>query len=439
MDQRRFTRKKRDELRGEIQLGKISGELPATELNSEANLRLRHGVYRNASGRPIWIGPFGEFGAEHYFLDFESGRFGAIFPTKTRDVVGGPGVLQPFYPTAIQLKFGTDAGRVSARLDGKPLGKFARLETRKEEVTFSHHDIRLSGSLVSLQTKGKHPAIVLLHGSGPEDRDYLGPWVGFFSQLGMAVLSYDKRGVGKSTRDWKSARLEELADDAVSAVETLRQRPEIDAQKIGVFGISQAGWVAPIVASRVKDLRFVLLHAGGVLPPGELGLLAIEAELRAYQFPEEEIARAVAYYQLNDRVTLTGEGEEELRAAYEKNAKAEWLLKPPEPADFWFRRLYRGIYAFDPKPYWAGVSCPVLAFFGEKDCSVPAERNAAELRAALRHNAGTKIVVLPKANHLFLEAQTGVRTEYPSLRGFVPGYFAVMREWLRSIEVIGND
>jgi fermentation-respiration switch protein FrsA (DUF1100 family) len=108
-------------------------------------------------------------------------------------------------------------------------------------------------------------------------------------------------------------------------------------------------------------------------------------------------------------------------------------VQPPLARDDWFRPFYRRLIDHDPSSDLQEVRCPVLAFFGDCDRTVPPERNKTALEDALAKagNKDHKVLVLPKANHLFLQAQTGVRTEYPGLKHFVPGYFDAMSSWLK--------
>lgn len=364
-----------------------------------AALLLAAQLYRVSPERIVWIGKFGEFGANSYLIDFASGRF----VRSTEEEVAA-------------------------------LGSPEQILSSTETVTFRNGPVNIAGKLTLPSSPGPHPAIVLIHGSNDEDRDYLDPWVGFFVSRGLAVLTYDKRGVRESTGDWKRAGFDDLASDTLAGVKLLKGRKDIDKRRIGLFGISQGGWIAPLVASRDRDIAFVILHAGSGLRVEDNNLLFIEAELRGYGFSEEEINQAMAYYRLNDEVTRHPERWEELKALYEKAKvrKVEWLIEEPQPPGSWFREFYRGIMDFDPAPFWAKVRCPVLAFFGELDHNVPAGPNRQSLEAALQrrsHNDST-IIVLPKANHLFLRAQTGRREEYAQLTSFVDGYFSVMGAWL---------
>lgn len=347
--------------------------------------------------------------------------------------------MSPFFPVDVRITFtrnrnGEVTGLTYAR-SGLPSVSARRIRLRQEEVNFRNGDVTLAGTLTTPLRRGRHPAVVLVHGSGPEDRDYLGPWIGFFAAHGMAVLSYDKRGVRASTGDWRRASLEDLAGDVSAGIQFLKSRNDINPRQTGLWAISQGGWVAPIVASSPRnDIAFIILHAGASVTPAQQGLLSIESELRAYGFPNEEIREAIAYYRLNDDFTRQGEGWERLQDAYRRASarNAEWLIEEPQPRDHWFRHMYRRLMDFDPVPYWERVTCPALAFFGELDRTVPPEGNERRLEGALRRagNRNHRIIVLPKANHLFLRAETGVRTEYPQLRGFVTGYFDVMTNWL---------
>ncbi len=336
--------------------------------------------------RVVWAGKFPELGEGTFLLDFESRRFARA----------------------------TDA-ELQALSQAKPIA------IREERVEFRNADVKLVGKLTLPETNGPHPAIVLIHGSNDEDRDYLDPWVGFFVSRGMAVLSYDKRGVRESTGDWKRADFHDLAGDVRAAVQFLRRQKSIDAKRIGLMGFSQGGWIAPIVASKDRGIAFIILHAGSGLPVAENGLLYVDSLLRGYGFPADEIEKAMAYYRLNDEVTRHPERFRELQELFDKSKirKVEWLIEDPQAPDFWFRSFYRKIMDFDPAPFWPQVRCPILAFLGEADHNVPPEPNRTALAAALKKNRDATIVVLPKANHLFLDGEQ-----------FADGYFNAMDAWL---------
>jgi pimeloyl-ACP methyl ester carboxylesterase len=164
------------------------------------------------------------------------------------------------------------------------------------------------------------------------------------------------------------------------------------------------------------------------------GILNIEYDARARGLTPREVEEAVAFQKLDDHVTRTGRGWEQLQKAYAtaKAAGARWLPEAPEPKDSWLRAFYRGIMDFDPMPYWEKVHCPLLAFFGQTDWIVPPVENEKHLRQAVEQagNKNVQIVILPKANHLFLEVETGTMEEFPRLKNFVPQYFPTMAKWV---------
>lgn len=432
-----------EEIAGKVRRGEVEGGfrmIRLAEIGADRRASL-YGNYETDSGRVIWIGPFGELGADQYVLDFESGRFAALYPRSETVFVAGPAIVVPFFPLAVTITFQVnDKGQVTGLLyqegDRPPVRALRRVLAR-EEVSFRNGDVTLAGTLTLPRKKGPHPAIVLLHGSGPEDRNFLGPWTDFFARQGLAVLAYDKRGVGASGGDWKRSGIEDLAGDAEAAFRYLAGRTDVDRRRIGLFGISQGGWIAPLVASRNPTIAFIVLHAGASVAVARQGEQFLEHELRAYGFSEAEIGEALAYQRLDDEFTRTGQGWEKLQEAYRKasEAKAPWLIAELKPADDPFRTMYRKMMDFDPAPYWRQVRCPVLALFGELDHNVPPQPNVEILEKTLS-DAGHRthsIVILPKANHLFLQAEMGTLAEYPRLKGFVPGYFDQLGHWLQEV------
>jgi uncharacterized protein len=428
-----------DEITGKVRSGDVEGGFRMIRLEEvDAGRRAAlSGNYETESGRVIWIGPFGEFGAELYVLDFESGRFGALYPRSQTTLVAGPAIVTPLFPLAVTVTLQTDdKGRITGLLykeGDRPPVRAVRREFAREDVSF-RNGVTLTGTITLPAKKGPHPAVVLIHGSGPEDRNFLGPWIDFFARQGLAVLSYDKRGTGSSGGDWKQSGIEDLAGDAQAAFRFLAARSDVDPKRIGLFGISQGGWIAPLVASRHPDVAFIALHAGASVTVVRQGELLLEHELRAYGLPEEQIAAALTHQRLDDEFTRSGQGWDKLQESYRKasEAKADWLVSELQPADAWFRAMYRKMMDFDPAPSWRQVKCPVIAFFGEMDHNVPPQPNVEILETTLA-SAGHKdytLKVLPKANHLFLQAETGIMTEYPRLKGFVPGYFEQLGQWV---------
>ncbi|MGH9908127.1 MAG: alpha/beta hydrolase, partial [Pyrinomonadaceae bacterium] len=197
-----------------------------------------------------------------YAIDVKSGEVRAVFPRSETQFTGGP-ALYVASPTRQTIRFrGAGAHVVDLDLKGrqsdrKP-GAFAtRIPIRQEEVTFKNGDVTLAGTLVVPESKAKRRrAIVFTHGGGPAVREVY--WGGYlFAGRGFVVLSYDKRGVGKSTGNWRQASFEDLADDAVAAAKFLQARTDIDRKATGFWGLSQGGWIVrwPLHAFPTPPLR----------------------------------------------------------------------------------------------------------------------------------------------------------------------------------------
>jgi pimeloyl-ACP methyl ester carboxylesterase len=165
----------------------------------------------------------------------------------------------------------------------------------------------------------------------------------------MAALIYDKRGVGQSTGDYKQANFYDLADDALAAVNALRGRKDVVADLIGLFGISQGGWIAPLAASRADHVKFLILNVGPSVTVEEQEMHRVEYSLRADEVPEEDIAQAIEYTRLMFKVAYSGDGWDKLEKLGIKLKGKEWastlsIAETPEGLAGWKR------IRFDPAP-----------------------------------------------------------------------------------------
>lgn len=389
------------------------------------------GTYRTGRGRLFGIGHLSEFGMQPMMVDYETGRIGPLYPIADRVFLYGASVVAPLLP-ADTVDLAADGLRLVEA--GKAPVVAVRLATRDTAVEFENAGVTLAGTLTLPVGAPPYPAVVLVHGSNALTRDVFGPWTRFFAGLGYAVLAFDKRGTGGSSGDWKEADFPTLAGDVLAGVRYLRGRPGIAADRIGLWGASQAGWIMPIVAARAPaEIAFMIVHAGTGTTVREQGRLNLQYELRFGGLDDSAIAVGLRYHELDDHVTETGRGIDEVRRYYEAHKAASPWLWEPAPMDAWFRRYYRMLMDFDPGPYWPRVKCPVLFFYGELDANVPAAESWPPIAAGLRKGGNTRVtqVVLPGANHLLLAAKTGAREEYPGLSHFVPGYFDRMAAWLR--------
>lgn len=338
----------------------------------------------------------------------------------------------------------------------------------QEEVSFRNGEITLVGTLSRPEGAGPHAAVVLLSGSGPQDRDGATP--GFIegyhpsrfiaehlARSGIASLRYDERGVGASAGDHGAATSSDLAGDAEAAIRYLRTRSEIDPQRIGILGHSEGSLLAASVAARDPEVAFVISLAGPAVPGYELLVRQNQLVLQAMGADEVTTARVLADQRRALDLTVSGEWQalEELLYA---TGRAEIAAMPEaqrallgDPEGYLESRIpeimrhyqtwMREFLTHDPAEDWARIRVPVLAIFGELDMQVEVEQNRKPLERALAHAGNTQVtvLVLPQANHLFQAAQLGTPVEYASLPPeFLPGLLETISDWIAARVAVGT-
>lgn len=329
---------------------------------------------------------------------------------------------------------------------------------RHEEVAFQNGDVVLAGTLSFPEGPGPHPAIVLISGSGAQNRDEeifgFQPFRLIAERLtrdGIAVLRYDDRGVGGSTGSVAESSSEDFADDVLAAVELLKSRPEIDPAAIGLLGHSEGGLVAPLVATRSADIAFLVLLAAPSVSGEEILLEQGELIGRANGASQEAIERQRRHQRRIFDLLRRGASRGELEAGLERMIRESVDAMPPrqrasivdvdafvatqlEPqlaatTSTWFRYFLD----HDPRPALRRTRAPVLALFGELDLQVPPAQNRGPMAEALSSagNPDVTIEIIPGANHLFQAAATGSPTEYIALeKEFAPGLLDRISAWI---------
>ena len=344
------------------------------------------------------------------------------------------------------------AGPVALARPQDPVPPFPYTST---DVTFTDAKagVTLAGTLTMPPGKGPFPALVLVTGSGPQNRDeeIMGhrPFAviaDFLTRAGIAVLRYDDRGVARSGGTFATGTTMDFADDAEAAFTFLAARPEVDPKRVGIAGHSEGGLIAPIVAARNPAVAFIVLLAGPGLRGSDLLLAqaaaigrasgesdatvawaaALNAKLYGIAMQQGDVAtiRDTAKKAYLDAITgapLTDQQKTEAR----NNAEATVapLLTP------WFRMFL----ALNPADYLSKVRVPVLALNGTRDLQVPADQDLAAIRAALDagHNTYYKTVALDGLNHLFQHTATGLPSEYSSIsETFAPEALRALRDWI---------
>jgi pimeloyl-ACP methyl ester carboxylesterase len=327
-----------------------------------------------------------------------------------------------------------------------------------EQVTFTNGDFTLAGTLSLPDGPGPYPVVVLVSGSGPQDRDeYLGGGIAIrpfellanaLTPMGIAVLRYDDRGVGESTGDFAAGDLNDFADDAEAAITYLTTRDDIDQDHIGLIGHSEGGAIAAILGARNTDLDFIVSLAGLGVSGKEVLVLQNRLMMEAEGATQEE---AQAQVDLMTQFVSLLDDPEALEEAIYNAALVQAEALPQEQRDAigdieaYARTLasqqatqlqapsVKALVEYDPAPDWAKTTVPVLAIFGGKDKQVDATQNAAPLLDALTEGGNTDVtvVILPDANHLFQAAGSGAFSEYATLPAeFTPDLIPIIMDWL---------
>jgi pimeloyl-ACP methyl ester carboxylesterase len=257
---------------------------------------------------------------------------------------------------------------------------------RRSRISFRGAGVALVGKLTSPATRGRHPAIAIVHGSEASDREGSDLLVNFYSALGYVVLAYDKRGVGDSGGTYQEfpspGNVQNLARDAVGALRALAGRSDVDAGRLGLIGGSQAGWIIPRVAAISPLVHFAVITSGPAVSVGEQGLYA----------------------------GLTGQG-----ATNPPQARIDQQLASSQPS------------GFDPRADLATLSIPTLWLFGREDKTVYVPETVAVLE---RLPTRPTIRVFPRAGHFVLDTPHGLSIELPRAHRFAPGFFTTISGWL---------
>jgi uncharacterized protein len=332
---------------------------------------------------------------------------------------------------------------------------------RVEAVAFGSAGATLAGVLSLPDGEGPHPAVVLVAGSGAQDRDGSNPalpgylplrWLAdHLTAAGFAVLRWDERGVGESTGDHASATTADLSADVEAGVDYLRGRADVDAVRIGVVGHSEGGLIAARVAAQAPgEVAFVVSLAGPAVPYADVVVAqarrinaasgagpAAVAEAAAHQARVVELALAEDWAALAALLS-------DLALAHVTSTADASPERTPDVEAFVAQHTAAGVAAFqtpwmhyflryDPAEAWSRVTVPVLAAFADRDVQVDVDQNRPPLEAALEAagNADVTVMVFVEANHLFQWADTGHVDEYPELdMAFIPGFLEAISTWL---------
>jgi len=336
---------------------------------------------------------------------------------------------------------------------------------KQEEVLISNikSKVQLAGTL-TIPSKGKvSKIVVLITGSGPEDRNeetkglnhrpFL-VWSDWLTRNGIAVLRYDDRGVGKSTGVFATSTTDDFADDAEAAVNYIHSRQDLKMLSIGLMGHSEGGMIAPMVASRNKAVSFICLLAGPGIPIRELMVQQAKHQMRLSGASAQDINLTVSgmhkiYRTIHDNAGLRSS---ELKLILDTLLYTEIKSAPPRllhgksvdevvklTSSQYLSPWFKHFILIDPADYLSKVQCPVLALNGTLDIPVESTTNLAAIKNALQKagNNNHQEIALPGLNHLFQRAQTGTVSEYPQISETInPVALKIVSAWINKLKIV---
>ena len=279
---------------------------------------------------------------------------------------------------------------------------------REEDVKLPNGEVTLAATLLLPEGRGPFPAVVFLHGSGDAPRLGLGDRARAHAYLreGIAVLVYDKRGIGGSSGDYRRVGMRELAGDGLAALRWLGGRREVRKDALGFDGRSQGCWLAEMAAAEAPEVRFIVAQVGGGVSPWRQEMHRVAAELRAAGAGPASVDSAMGWVQLHYAVARGDSSWDRYLRVAESLRGARWLeLKRPYASVEQARASWERLSSYEPAPDLARLRCPLLAVLGEEDRSTPTEETARVLRESPRPAGAPpfEVRVLPGVGHELLE------------------------------------
>lgn len=378
---------------------------------------------------------------------------------KYSGVLEGDSIVGKFSQSGTQFPMNLKKGEQKLLKPNRPQEPRPPFPYYIEDVRFENEvdGVSLAGTLTRPRKPAKYPAVILITGSGAQDRNeevfgHKPFWViaDYLTRNGFAVLRFDDRGTAESTGDFSSATSFDLSKDVEAAFLFLQERDDINRKKIGLMGHSEGGVIAPMVAARNQKVAFVVMLAGTGVQGDQLLLMQNEAIGRSSGIPEERIRQSnLINAQAYDIVLKSDGGEtlsDELFSFFTEALSGEFGASMTEEQkrqtiDLGVEQLMSPWMQYfikhNPQENLQKLKCPVLALNGTLDLQVPAKENLSGIETALKlaKNKKYKIVELEGLNHVFQEATTGSPNEYAQIEEtFSPKALEIIKDWL--IEII---
>lgn len=303
----------------------------------------------------------------------------------------------------------------------------------EHEVSFHNGKVTLKGTVIVPDTVGPHAGVVFLHGSGPSTRAGARPYAEAFAKLGLASLFFDKRGCGDSGGSWTQSSLDDLAKDALAAVACLGSQSGVDTKRIGLWGVSQAGWVETLAACQSPDIAFMVVISGGGATPKQSEMFSYRQEFQEAGLSQEQIDKANTVLDRYFHYLATGQGHDDIVQSLSDLREDDMapLAKQidrvlPSEAN---RPNWEWVASWDPAPCIEKIHCPILLMFGGRDTEQPTDVAVERWREGLAKAGNTQstVMVFPEAGHgIRMPREHGDHRRAP----FADGYEEAMVGWL---------
>ncbi len=451
----------KDSIAGDIALGS-----PATKVGhltlvhrqayDSSIVRPLTGNYRIGRDRIISMGPMDEANGWLSFFDSKTRRGGILYALSDSVFFTGPS-FGIDYPIDIRATVRRRADGSITSLRWTERGKRGLSAVRLDDIvqkniSFMNGEVRLVGNITAPRQSGRYPAVVLVHGCcGIKPTRDFGYWSSYLAHHGIVVLAFDKRGGGESSGDANTASYQDFADDVLAGVDELLKQADVDPKSVGLYGMSNGGYIGPLAASRsAGKVAFIAVRSGSSRRVGGNIDYEVGNDLRSEGFDEDAIRRGVS---IRARVTAFVINHPALTMAAWDSLKAEVSAVQNERWFPWSRTLWvphvspadsggrayvdalRAAWEFDPLPYWRQLRIPVYVMLGGLDRSVPTAETAAALRATFSSsgNRNATVRVFPAGNHGLLVARNGYAREIYSLAYYVPDFQAGLVRWIKGV------
>ncbi len=384
-------------------------------------------------------------------LDDHAGTWSGTLDLESGGLAGEPLSRAAAHGDSVELVLATDLGdvilagmqegdRIAGRMRMGPLDypfELARTPAepaawRREEVKIPNGQVTLAGTLFLPAGGGPFPAVVFLHGSGATPRLGLGDRarVDAYLRGGIAVLVYDKRGIGASTGDYRRVGMRDLAGDGLAVLRWLGSRHEVRGDACGFDARSQGCWLAEMAAAEAPDVQFIVAQVGGGVAPWRQELHRIAAEMGAAGAGPASVDSALSWVELHYAVARGDSSWERYQQVGESMRGTRWLdLKRPYASVEQAHASWERLSSYEPAPDLARLRCPLLAVLAAEDRSTPTELTAQAFRQSARPAGAPPfdVRVLAGVGHELLEFPPSGLPRLP------PDYPALVVQWVKSV------